>query len=278
MGRLTPFFTHIATEGRSHFTTDEARAALGVSTQAARAVLRRAKRRGEIAEPQRGFHVLVPLEHRRSGCLPPERFIDPLMAHSGERYHVALLSAAGLLGVEVPRPPAFQVMLAKARRPLDCGDVRVHFTVRRDLDRAATIEQRLPWGPVRVSSAENTMLELVGYAGQCRSLREVAQGAAMLADIADPDKLIETAKACPIAWAQRLGYLLDCEDQGHFTDPLADYVKERAPSVARLVRSQEPKGAERDARWRLIINAKLDDPSKSSSNTDAVSAAGGQAS
>ena len=47
-----------------------------------------------IADPNRGFHVVVPPAYRRLGCLRADQFIPDLMAHLGEPYYVGLLSAA----------------------------------------------------------------------------------------------------------------------------------------------------------------------------------------
>src|SRR5204862_425249 len=81
---------------------------LGTSLAAVQAALRRLKRRGEIADPYRGFHVIVPPEYRRLGCLPAEQFVPQLMRVLGETYYVALLSAAELHGAAHQRPQAFQ--------------------------------------------------------------------------------------------------------------------------------------------------------------------------
>ena len=57
---------------------------------AARAAQRRLKRKTLIADPYRGFHVIVPPAYRRLGCLPADQFIPDLMSHLGTAYPVAL--------------------------------------------------------------------------------------------------------------------------------------------------------------------------------------------
>lgn len=78
--------------------------------------------------------------HRAAGipaarCLPPQQFIPQLMEHLHEPCYVALLNAAEFLGGAHQRPQVFQVMVRTNRRPLRCGDWRVEFVVRKDLDR-----------------------------------------------------------------------------------------------------------------------------------------------
>ncbi|MDE2753087.1 MAG: hypothetical protein OXI83_10965 [Gemmatimonadota bacterium] len=69
------YVADLATRGRHHFTTDEAVAAIRSTRSTVRAQLRRLKARGVIAEPVRGFNIIVPAEYRSRGCLPAEQFI-----------------------------------------------------------------------------------------------------------------------------------------------------------------------------------------------------------
>src|ERR1700753_361629 len=98
MPRAAEFIVELAARGRYHFTTDEAVASLGGHVPAVRAALRRLKAKGQIADPHRGFHVVVPPEYRRLGCLPADQFVPQLMEQLAEVYYVALLSAAELHG------------------------------------------------------------------------------------------------------------------------------------------------------------------------------------
>jgi predicted transcriptional regulator of viral defense system len=251
------FITDLASRGRYHFTTEEAREKLGVSVLAVRAALRRLKQRGEIADPYRGFHVIVPPEYRRLGCLPPEQFVPQLMEHLREHYYVALLSAAERHGAAHHRPQSFQVMVVKNRRPITCGRVRVQFIARKDLERVPTIEKNTPRGRLRVASPEATALELVGYADQCGGLDNVSTVLADLAEALDVSKLLKAARLSPIAWVQRLGYLLEATEHGQIAEALVDYVRKRAIFVAPLVRNKPTARATRVERWKLAVNASV---------------------
>lgn len=252
------YIDDLASRGLHHFTTDEARAALGASLPAVRATLRRLKRRRAIADPYRSFHVIVPPEYRRLGCLPPEQFVPQLMEHLGEYSYVALLSAAELLGAAHHAPQVFQVMVAKNRRAITCGEVRVQFVARQDLAMTPTLEMNTPRGSLRLSSPEATALELVGYADQCAGLDNVATVLAELVERVDPPKLVEAARLCPIAWTQRLGYLLELLDHQPLASVLVDEVQRRARVVAPLLRKKPITGAPRAERWRLAVNANVE--------------------
>lgn len=258
MPRAASYITEMAARGRYDFTTDEAVAALGGSVPAVLAALRRLKAKGEIADPYRGFHVIVPPEYRRLGCLPADQFVPQLMRHLGEVYYVALLSAAEFHGAAHQRPQAFQVMVRTNRRPIECGEVRVQFIARKDLERTPVVERNTPRGPVRIASPEATALELVGYADQSGGLDNVASVLAELVETLDAERLLAAAALSPIAWAQRLGYLLDLTGHRALADALLPHVQGHAHVVAPLVRATRRAGARRDERWKLAVNASVE--------------------
>lgn len=178
-----------------------------------------------------------------------------LMEYLGERYYVALLSAAELHGAAHQRPQSFQVMVAKNRRPIACGAVHVQFNARRDLARTPIVERNTPRGHLRISSPEATALEIVGYAEQCGGLDNVAAVLADLAEALTARKLVAAARLSPVVWAQRLGYLLELVDQADLATVLADHVCKHARVIAPLVRSKPITRAPRAERWRLAVNA-----------------------
>jgi hypothetical protein len=104
--RASEYIRDLAANGTYHFTTADAIKAIKGTPPAVRAQLRRLKEQEMIAEPVRGFHVIVPPEYRRLGCLPAEYFIDQLMRHWNEPYCVCLLSAAERHGAAHQRPQA----------------------------------------------------------------------------------------------------------------------------------------------------------------------------
>jgi predicted transcriptional regulator of viral defense system len=258
MPRAAEFILELAARGLYHFTTDEAVASLRGQVPAVRAAMRRLKAKGQIADPHRGFHVIVPPEYRRLGCLPAEQFVPQLMGHLGETYYVALLSAAELYGAAHHRPQSFQVMVKTNRRPIRCGKVQVEFIARKDLEHTPIVERNTPRGVLRMASSEATALELVGYADRCGGLDNVASVLAALTETLEPQKLVVAAALCPIAWAQRLGYLLDVGEHRDLADVLVPGVQERAHVVAPLVRAKPKTGAERIDRWKLAVNAALE--------------------
>jgi hypothetical protein len=256
MPSVSDYIAELTARGRYHFTTEDAVATLGDPIQRVRAELSRLKANGEVVDPHRSFHVILPPEHRDCGCLPADALVPPLMQHLHEAYYVALLSAAELYGAPRERHD-FQVMTRLTRKPIDCGKSRLQFVGRKDLDQTPRFEKQAPQGVLQVASPEATALELVGYVDQCGGLWNVAEVLSELVDALDPQKLAAMAPLGPIAWAQRLGYLLDVTDNRGLANVLVPVVRDLARDFAPLVRSRPQAGVRRLSRWKLAVNASL---------------------
>lgn len=252
------YVAHLAARGRHHFTTDEAVGAIGSARSAVRGQLRRLKARGVIAEPVRGFYMIVPAEYRSRGCLPAEQFIPQLMDLAGEPYYFALLSAAERYGAAHQRPQVVQVMACKNRAAVACGAVRVEFVARHDLERVFVREFNTPRGVARYSTPEVTALELVGYPKHAGGIANVAMVLGDLAEEMEADALSRAAGVSPVSWSQRLGYLLERVAESDLTEALAPFVEEHARSYTPLRRAAPTTGAGRDATWKLIVNVDIE--------------------
>ncbi|HOX45939.1 MAG TPA: type IV toxin-antitoxin system AbiEi family antitoxin [Myxococcota bacterium] len=252
------YIEDLVASGRYSFTSTEAFREIGSSQAAVRAQLRRLKEKGLIAEPVRSFHVIVPPEYRRLGCLPAEQFVDQLMKVWEEPYYLGLLSAAERHGAAHQRPQACQVMVRKNREALGCREVRIEFIARGDLEKMPVSRVNTLRGVVRCATPEVTALELVGYPNHAGGLSNVATVVAELAENLDAGKLLEAARLSPISWSQRLGYLLDRVGQEDLAKGLAPFVEERARSYTPLRRAAAVAPAKRSARWKLIINAEVE--------------------
>lgn len=252
------FISRSAASGRYHFSSSDAQDALGVSAAATKLALHRLNKQGLIASPARGFYVIVPPECQSLGSLPAEQFIPALMERLGQPYYAGLLSAAQFHGAAHHRPQEFQVMVARARRPIVCGVVRVGFVVRKKIASVATQSFNTPRGTVLVSTPEATAIDLVGYHDHVGGLDQVATILGELVDSIDPEKLVAAAETAPVPWAQRLGYLMDQVGAHDRTGPLKAYVRKHARSTAVLLPAASQQNAVRDDDWRLSVNVTLE--------------------
>ena len=252
------FVTSLAAAGRYHFVSREAQSALGVSADAAKLALNRLAKQQRIASPARGFYVVVPPEYRSLGCLPPDQFIPALMERLDLPYYAGLLSAAQYYGAAHHRPQEFQVLLARNRRPIQCGRVRVAFMARKRVAEVPVQRFNTPRGTVLVSAPEATAVDLVGYHHRAGGLDQVATVLSELAEQINPEELVAAAQTAPIPWAQRLGHLLEL---GGFVEKAASlkaYVREHAKQSTALLPAAPHRPSQRDKGWKLYVNAEIE--------------------
>lgn len=231
---------------------------LGVSLTAARSALRRLKKKGLVASPYRGFHVVLSPEHQRFGCLPAEQFVPQLMERLGAPYYAGLLTAARYHGAAHQQPQTFQVVVPKNRPPIHCGLVQVSFVARHNAATMPTETVNTPRGFLKISCPETAAYDLVGYPEHCGGLDNVATVLAELGEKLDPERLAEIAELSPLPWSQRLGYILDFVEHSPRSERLAAFVASRATETAPLLPGVETASARRDDRWRLWVNGDLE--------------------
>lgn len=252
------YVSGLAAGGHYHFGSREAQLALGVSAAAAKLALSRLAKQKLIASPARGFYVILPPEYRSLGCLPADQFITALMKRLNLSYYTGLLSAAQYHGAAHQRPQEFQVFLAKNRRPIRCGAVRVTFIARKRIGDVPVQPFNTPRGTVLVSTPEATALDLVGYAGHAGGLNQVATVLSELAERIDPEKLVVVARTAPIPWAQRLGYLLEQLGFAEKVPALQEYVLGHARQSTVLLPKAARMRSHRNKGWKLYVNAKVE--------------------
>jgi predicted transcriptional regulator of viral defense system len=256
--RASDYIIEMASSGRYHFSTGELARATGSSVNAARASIRRLRKKGQLATPYRGFHVIVPPEYRSIGCLPADQFIGQLMNHVGLSYYAGLLCAARYHGATHQQPQVFQVIVRKNRPPIECGRVRVNFVARRNIDEIPVVSFNTPRGPVLVSSPEATAFDLVGYPVHAGGLDNTASVLAELSESIDRKKLISVAALSPAPWAQRLGYLFALIGADEIADAVADYIAQSSHETVSLDPAGSGVGAVRESRWKLFVNTEVE--------------------
>jgi predicted transcriptional regulator of viral defense system len=255
---LKDYLAQLTQGGRYFFTSLDASRKTGASRDAVKLALNRLRRRGQIASPGRGLYVVVPPEYHALGSLPADQFIPSLMEQTKTPYYAGLLSAAQYHGAAHHRPQEFQVVVSKARRPIECGKVRVAFHVRKRLAEVPVQNINTPRGTIKVSTPDATAFDLIGYEAQIGGLDAVATILSELAAKLDAEKLAALAPTAPMPWVQRLGYLLDRIDEAPKAKSLKDYVRKHAHEAAALVPSAPVAGHPRDSDWKLIVNADVE--------------------
>ncbi len=148
--------------------------------------------------------------------------------------------------------------MAKNRRPIVCGAVRVAFIARKRIAEVPVRSFNTPRGTLLVSTVEATALDLVGYAHHVGGLDQVATVLAELAEQIDPALLAAAASVAPVPWAQRLGYLLELVGAADKAGLLKDYVHQAAKDTSPLLHGISGIEATRNKDWRLILNTHVE--------------------
>lgn len=121
------------------------------------------------------------------------------------------------------------------------------------------VERNTETGMIRIATAEATALELVGYPDKAGGLHNVATVLIELAaETMDPALLAGDAARAPVAWVQRLGFLLSQIGADQLAAKLDSILEKRPVFWVALAPWQSKTGTPRDSRWRVAINAQVE--------------------
>jgi hypothetical protein len=254
----TDYLIQLQAKGISTFNTSQFRSATKLSKVNSKVSIYRLKKKKLIVSPVHNFNIILPPEYRAIGTLPPEFFIDSLMKHLKINYYVGLLSASEKLGASHQKPQVFQVLVEKERRQIACGNLIIQFIKRSNLKKLPIIKKTVKTGYYNISSPELTAYDLVGYQKQSAGLQNVLTVLSELSDVLDSKKLYEVAKACPVSWSQRLGYLLTILGNDHLVSDIKSYVTKKAKVYIPLVSKTKINKKIRSKDWRIYINEHIE--------------------
>ena len=183
----------------------------------------------KIVSVTKGGWVPVPPVYRADGGPPPIHYIDYVMQHLGHPYYVGLLSAARIHGASHQVPMVLQVVTEA--------------------------------GPVTISTAQTTVLDLVEAPERAAGLGNVANvlGELVLDHRLDVAALAAAASRYPRTVVQRAGWLLQhmSSELDHHLDltplePLVDGADYTALDL------ESGADGDRDPTWHVIENTEVE--------------------
>lgn len=136
--------------------------------------------------------------------------------------------------------------------------VRVRFIVRKRLRDVPVQSFNTPRGTLLVSTPEATALDLVGYQHHAGGLNNVATVLRELSERIEPERLAAAAATAPVAWAQRLGYLLEHVGAREKAAALKPYVRTHARESTALLTKVPRERASRLEDWKLYVNTNVE--------------------
>ena len=227
----------------------------GLKTEISRMVVR-----GRIQSVYRGFYVIVPVQYRLKGIVPPSYYIDELMAHLGRPYYIGLLSAAAVHGAGHQRAMQTQVVTIPPQLNVSGRNAQIDWNYRQTIPKELLLTRNAEMGVIHYSSAELTAFDIVQFAGHIGGYQRAATVLAELVESVDMGKMSTVFSYTTVPTIQRLGYLLEqVLDEKEKADALFAVLREKKHWNTVSLNPQIPKrdGAPSN-RWHVNGNVEIE--------------------
>ena len=249
----------LPSRGRYFFTRDQAMTDLKMNRKAFNQAAARLAARKRIARIHGTFYVVIPLEHASVGVLPADWFVVDLMKHLRRPFYVGVLSAAEYHGAAHQRPQNYQVVTDRPLRQIQCRGVGIRFFVKKTVASTPVQQVKGVTGYIPVSTPEATAIDLLRFSRQVGGLDHVLTVLQELGEVIKPHRLLEAAKVDgSVAYAQRLGWLLERTEFAVSSRKLAGWMRKMKPLPAKLDPALPLRGSRRDKRWNLWVNTEVE--------------------
>jgi len=253
--KLYELVQDIQSRGEYTFRFGDVLKTLGTTETALRLALHRLQVKKVIIRLHEKFYLIIPIEYRKAGVLPPTWFIDSLMNHLQCDYYVGLLSAAALQGAGHQQPQQFQVVVNKIFRPIQKNRIDIRFFKKSHLNDNQRMKLKTATGYLWISKPEVTAIDLINYIKSTGYLGNVVTVLTeLLEKINSEELLIQCKNQVPLAILQRLGYLLDFCGGEKVTSLLYDWLKQQKLQIVSLRPDKDVNDATMDKKWKIMVN------------------------
>ena len=199
--------------------------------------------------------LIIPPEYHHFGSLPPHWIVDPYMKYLDHDYYIGLLSAASLYGATQQQPMTFQVITNKHMRPIKLERGGIEFHCYKDSSHGAFEQITVPTGYAKISTKEQTLVDLVRFHAVCGYLNNVAAIVRDLGTQCKPEALAQIIKSEKTETVlQRLGYILELLKFSDLSEIVDQELKQRRVHDTLLRPDFHIKEGKRIIRWKLILN------------------------
>lgn len=162
-----------------------------------------------IQNVYKGFYVIIPVQYRLKGIVPPSYYINELMEYLGKPYYVGLLSAAALYGASHQRAMITQIVTIGPRPRISGKNSLLGWNYRQQIPTELLECCNSEMGRIYYSSAELTAADLIQFASKVGGYQRVATVLAELVEVIDINKMERVLAYTTASAMQRLGYLLE---------------------------------------------------------------------
>lgn len=259
-GRLDAVVEEYQSQARYVITTTELFDS-GMSESELRTPLQRLVRAGRLAKVghRRGLWLIVPPEYRSLGAPPSMWVLHDIMQALDTPYYVAARSAAERYGATHYALQTLQVAVGREIKPMQIGRERLRFIFRRHIERVPTRVLPSQVAPVRISTPEATVLDMVRLMSVSGGLSAVAGAVAQMESHFTVEGWeVALDAVCDVPSAQRAGYLLsaigDAKSAGVCRRWLSEH-PHRAVPLEHGAHAGDASSPSVDATWKVILNA-----------------------
>jgi hypothetical protein len=242
--------------GRVTFSLDELIDESGLSAIAAKQQLRRLAGKVVRISPRQPFFLIVSPEHRGMGAPPEIWWLQDYFNWLGRPYYLALQSAASAFGSNPQALQVTQVMTDRPCRMIKVGRVRVRFFVKRDSGQTPTKQLSQSPAPLRISTPEATVFDLVQYAARIGGIDRAAETIAPLLPklrIRELKRVLNAENAPTIA--QRLGFILEAKGAEKLADAVHDWLPDKLIAIPLSPTKSARKEFRIVERWQVLNNS-----------------------
>lgn len=261
MKSLNSYILNLLARGKYFFTKQDALTDLGISLNQFKYQTYRLVGKKLIKRVAKDFFMIIPPEYREIGSLPSHWIINALMTHLDQEYYIGLLSAASLFGATEQQPMTFQVITDKVTKPIHLERISIEFHTFKYCSDAQKSTISTPTGYVKISTKEQTMLDLIRFYTVAGYLSNVASVIKILAQECNIERLgvvLARKQTNPNSILQRLGYILEVTHFSELAQLVEDELAKRKIEYTLLRPDFENKVGERNSRWKLILNDTLE--------------------
>jgi len=256
---LYEFTLSLLADGKYFFSKEEALTNLGLNPNQFRLQAFRLYQKKSLKNLGHGFFMIVPPEHHHFGSVPPHWIIDSYMKHLKHDYYIGLLSAASLYGTTQQQPMTFQVVADTPMRPIKLERGGIEFHCYKGCSQGSTEQITVPTGYAKISTKEQTLVDLVKFHTVCGYLSNVAAIIKELGTQCSPEALFRVVESEKIETIlQRLGYILEFtgfSDLSHIVDR---ELNQRNTYETLLRPDVHTREGQRINKWKLILNDTLE--------------------
>lgn len=259
MKTLNSYILDLLAQGKYFFTKQDALISLGINPNQFKYQAYRLTSKKLIKRVTYDFFMIISAEYRYIGSLPSHWIINSLMEHLDQEYYIGLLSAASLFGATEQQPMTFQVITNKTTKSIHLERTSIEFHTFKYCMLAQKTTISTPAGYVKISTREQTMLDLIRFYAVAGYLSNVALVIKNLAQECDYEKLTAAlAHEQTKSILQRLGYILEITHFRELAQLVEQELAKRKIEYVLLRPDFEKKTGKRNSRWKLILNDTLE--------------------